>query len=205
LRIAGAFSDWCELPPLTSLIELWAAPSPINRLVVGRGTTGIPYVHRQDVVRIVRACIDRHETLAASEVFLASGQGAVLHRQLFAAIRRIAGQAADPRPIFISPRLAKAGLLARHAWGRLVRDPPFERTWMLQYADRPWVVDATYTQRKLKWSCGRGMGVLDRMPAMLEHFLRDRPAWDRRNRARNRGEYGYEAFPQASGAAGGKQ
>jgi len=46
LRIGGAFSDWCELPPLSSLIRQWAGRSPLRRLVVGRGKTGIPFIHR---------------------------------------------------------------------------------------------------------------------------------------------------------------
>ncbi len=72
LRIGGAFSEWCELPPLASLIGLWAGSSPFGRLLAGQGMTGIPYIHRDNVVRIVRACIEAHETLGSYEVFLAS-------------------------------------------------------------------------------------------------------------------------------------
>ena len=81
LRIGGAFSDWCELPPLYSLIRMWSGRGPLGQLVPGRGDSGIPYIHRADVVRIVRRCIERHGTLEPLEVFLASRQGAVSHRQ----------------------------------------------------------------------------------------------------------------------------
>ena len=36
LRIGGAFSDWCELPPLYSLIKGWWGTSPLRRILVGR-------------------------------------------------------------------------------------------------------------------------------------------------------------------------
>ena len=58
LRLGGAFSDWCELPPLCSLIKLWSGRGPFGRIVPGRGESGIPYIHRSDVTRIVRKCIE---------------------------------------------------------------------------------------------------------------------------------------------------
>ena len=61
LRLGAAFGDWCELPPLHSLIKLWSGPGASSRLVPGRGESGMPYIHRDDVSRIVRHCIERHE------------------------------------------------------------------------------------------------------------------------------------------------
>jgi len=191
LRIAGAFSDWCELPPLCSLIGLWAGRSPLRRLLVGQGTTGMPYIHRHDVVGIVRACLDAHETLGPYEVLLASQQGAVLHKDLFAATGRADPGRAAPAPILVSRRTASLGLGLRRAIGALTGRVPFERPWMLKYVDRPWLVDATYTREKLGWRCAEGMGILDRLPAILAHFRQDRRTWEERNSLRNQGRYAY--------------
>jgi nucleoside-diphosphate-sugar epimerase len=191
LRIGGVFSDWSELPPLSSLIKLWAGRSSLSRFIVGRGTTGIPYIHRDDVVRITRACIDAHEVLKPYEVLLASQHGTVLHEQLFPIVHRAKAPAIPPRPISIAPRTARIGLLIKHALGCFTGNVPFERPWMLEYVDRPWVVDTTYTRRKLGWSCAVGMGVVDRLPTMVEHFKRDRCTWEHRNRLRNEGRYAY--------------
>jgi nucleoside-diphosphate-sugar epimerase len=191
LRIGGVFSDWCELPPLYSLIRLWMGRWPLNRLVVGRGTSGMPYIHRNDVVRIVRSCIDAYEALGSHEVFLASQPGTVLHKDLFAVVRQPHSSGADSVPTFVAPELAKFGLYVRHALGSLTGDLPFEHPWMLKYVDRPWVVDTTYTRNTLGWSCTEGMGVLDRLPRMLEHFQQDRRTWRHRNSIRNRGQYAY--------------
>jgi nucleoside-diphosphate-sugar epimerase len=191
LRIGGAFSDWCELPPLASLIKLWAGRSPWNRVVVGAGTSGMPYIHRHDVVRIVRRCIAAHEALSSYEVFLASQQGAVLHNDLFAAIRQAHFPRAKSPPIFVAPGIARFGLCARRAIGALSGCLPYERSWMLTYVDRPWVVDTTYTRNMLGWSCTAGMGVLDRLPAILQHFQQDHRQWEHSNRIRSRGRYAY--------------
>ena len=192
LRIGGAFSDWCELPPLCSLIKLWTGRSLFSRLLVGAGTTGMPYIHRNDVVRIVRSCIDAHKTLSSYEVFLASQQGTVFHKDLFAVIHQEGRRSSETSaPISISPGTARLGLCARRAIGSLIGYAPFERPWMLKYVDHPWVVDTAYTCNKLGWSCTEGMGILDRLPTMLKHFKEDRRTWEHRNRIRNQGSYAY--------------
>ncbi len=195
LRIGGVFSDWCELPPLSALVRLWAGRSILRRVVVGDGTTGIPYIHRDDLVQVVRRCIDCHERLGPYEVFLASQEGAVLHKQIFAAVVAAAGRTANSQPVAVSPAIAKLGVYWRLTCGWMVRNVPFERPWMLDYADRPWIVDTTYTQKKLRWSCTEGKGVLDRLPTILEHFWLDRRKWERRNRTRNLGLYEYYTAP----------
>jgi nucleoside-diphosphate-sugar epimerase len=191
LRIGGAFSDWCELPPLASLIGLWAGRFPFGRLLVGEGMTGIPYIHRHDVVQIVRSCIEAHETLGSYEVFLASQHGTVTHKDLFAIIHQAARGKAAPAAITVPRWAARLGLHARRAIGAIFGRVPFEQPWMLKYVDRPWVVDTTYTRDRLGWSCTEGMGILDRLPIMLEQFMQERRTWEHRNRVRYQGQYAY--------------
>lgn len=192
LRIGGTFSDWCELPPLWSLLKLWGGRSPLNRLVVGRGLSGMPYIHRDDLVRIVRACIDRHSSLGRYEVFLASQQGTVTHGELFTAVSRTLGKA-TAGPIFFPSGLAKLGLAAQHALGHLTGRVPFEHPWMLQFTDRPWVADTTHTRTELGLLPTDGLGLLERLPVLLEHFRHNRRTWEDRNRVRAAGQYAYPA------------
>ena len=190
LRIGGAFSDWSELPPLSALVRLWAGRGPLRCIVVGRGQTGMPYIHRLDVARVVRRVIERHRELGPYEVFLACQDGAVLHQDLFRAVAK-ADAAGGRDPIHLPPGAARLGLHARRAFAGLVGDPPYERPWMLQYIDRPWVADTRYTRNKLDWQCTEGMGVLDRLPVILSRFRHERRAWERRNRLRDEGRYVY--------------
>jgi len=196
LRIGGVFTDWCELPPLDSLIRLWAGRSPLKRIVAGRGETGIPYIHRDDLVHLVRSCVDRNADLAPYEVFLASQHGAVSHNELFRITCGARGSLSHVRPIFVSPATATIGLYLRLALGRVTRDPPYERPWMLQYIDRPWVADTTYTRNRLGWDCTEGMGICDRLPEILAHYWQYRSIWERRNRARNEAMYTYSILPK---------
>lgn len=191
LRIGGAFSDWCELPPLYSLIRMWSGWGPLSCLVPGRGESGIPYIHRSELVGIVRRCIERHETLAPLEVLFASRPGAVSHRVLFPVVRQMAGRGAWTRPIFIPPGLARLGLWLKLALSPITGGLPYERPWMLDFVDRPWLVDISYTQQKLGWHPSPGKGILDRLPVILERFVKHRRAWEARNRCRNAGQYLY--------------
>ncbi len=193
LRIGGVFSDWCELPPLTSLIKLWGGNSPLRRLVVGKGNTGFPYLHREDFVRLMRCCLDRHQEFGAHEVFLACPQGAVVHNDLFPLIHETLGNRnrKPVEPIFVPPAVAKFGLALQLAAGFLVGKPPYERLWMLDYVDRPWNADTTHTRDKLGWDCRPGMGICERLPILLERFAKDRAQWEHRNRVRNEGLYAY--------------
>ncbi len=191
LRLGGAFSDWCELPPLHSLIKLWSGRGPLSRIVPGHGESGFPYIHRDDVTRIVRHCIERHESLAPFEVFLASHQGAVLHKDLLPVIRGAAGERVSLKPIFIPPGLARVGLALRLVLGRVAGETPFERPWMLAFVDRPWVADVSHAQRTLGWSCSPLMGILDRLPVILQRFSRNRREWEERNERRRKGMYVY--------------
>jgi nucleoside-diphosphate-sugar epimerase len=191
LRIGGVFSDWCELPPLYSLIKLWAGRSPLSRIIVGHGKTGFPYIHRNDVVQFVRNCIERNEVIANHEVLFASDHGSVNHMDLFPIIHGASTDKSEAGPIFISPAIAQFGLFLKLILGHVTRKLPYERPWMLQYIDHPWIVDTTYTQEKLGRSLTDGMGIRDRLPTIMKHFVRSRPVWEQRNRLRNKALYSY--------------
>jgi nucleoside-diphosphate-sugar epimerase len=191
LRIAGVFSDWCELPPLDSLIRLWAGNSPLNRIIAGRGGTGIPYIHRDDLVRLVRICIDRNAEMASYEVFLASQYGAVSHREIFQLIHSVRSDGSHVRPVFLPRTAATVGVHLRRALGFVTRNPPYERPWMLKYIDRPWIADTSFTRDRLDWDCMDGMKLCDRLPTMINRFLQNRRVWNQRSRARNDARYSY--------------
>ena len=191
LRIAGVFSDWCELPPLDSLIRLWVGNWPLNRIIVGRGDTGIPYIHRADLLRLVRSCIDQNAKMADHEVFLASQHGVVSHKELFHLMRSVCSDRSRVQPIIMPPAAAKIAVHLRRALGVVTRHSPYERAWMLNYIDQPWVADTTYTRERLEWDCTDGMHVGDRLPAMINRFLQNRRDWDQRSQARNEARYSY--------------
>ncbi len=193
LRLGGVFSDWCELPPLGSLIRLWGVRSALDGIVAGRGESGIPYLHRSDWVRLVRACIERQRDIASHEVFLASEHGAVSHAELFLALQRARSRGGRvKRPVHVSPALARIGLRMRMAKGWVTGNKPYERPWMLNFVDRPWIADTTHTRTRLGWDCSPGLRIAERLPVLMECFDSDRSRWERRNRSRAVGLYSYD-------------
>ncbi len=203
LRIGGVFSDWCELPPLYSLIRMWSRRGPAGRIVPGKGKTGVPYIHRTDLVAMVRACIARHEELDACEVLLACEHRAVLHEELFPVIRRWTHGGKSSRPLYVPRRVAKAGLVLAATVGRRVGIRIFEQPWMADYIDRPWLTDCRYSEQKLQVSpptpqgalrrpSSAGFELLERLATMVGNRMRDPGLWELRNRRRLQGRYRYD-------------
>lgn len=185
LRIGGVFTEWCELPPLYSLIRTWSAWGPIGRVVPGRGESGFPYIHRSDLVSQVRAIIAKSDELAPHEVFIGARQGVVSHNQLFPVIRP------DAAPIHVPPALLRLPMHARCAWGRLIGRVPYERPWMLDYVDRPLAVDIAKTETVLDWRGQPGKDVLSCLPAVLANRQAHPRLWEERNVQRNEALYAY--------------
>lgn len=193
LRIGGVFSDWCELPPLYSLMKLWSQPHVLGQMIPGRGASGFPYIHRRDLVKTVRIIIERHENLAPFDILFASPPGCTTHGELFAGIRRACGTHVPLKPIHISPALARCFLFLKNGLKVILGRKRYERRWMIDYVDTPLVVDTTVTQQKLQWTPGPELSILNRLPVLMQRFRANRASWELRNIRRNEGQYEYEA------------
>ncbi len=191
LRIAGVFSEWCELPPLYSLFKLWTSAFPLGCIIPGRGESGIPYIHINDLVSIVRKCIHLDRKLGPSNIFLASQHGAVLHRQLFPAIRSESRFSRSLRPIHITRKIAKSGVQFRRALGELTGKMPYERPWMLDYVDKPWTTDTSRTRKILDWDSSPELSILKKIPDIQSNFRADPKGWEIRNINRNERRFVY--------------
>ncbi|WDP90708.1 MAG: NAD(P)-dependent oxidoreductase [Desulfobacter sp.] len=188
LRLGGVFTDWCELPPLFSLIKLWRRPF-MGRMMPGRGLAGFPYIHRRDVVGMVREIIEKDGDLGRYEVLFASPSGATSQRELFPVIRKAYRSGFSTAPIHVHPGLAKFMLHGKYLANRLRLQNTYERAWMLDYADRPLVVDTAYTRKRLGWRPDPGLHILRRIPVLMAHVKADSRAWMIRNINRNEQKY----------------
>lgn len=191
LRIGGVFSDWCELPPLYSLMKLWSQPNVFGRMIPGRGASGFPYIHRRDLVKTVRAIIERNDDLAPFDILFASPSGCTTHSELFVVMRRACGAHFPLKPIHVSPILARCFLILKNGFKVMLGRKRYERRWMMDYVDTPLVVDTTVTQQKLQWAPGPELSILNRLPVLMQRFLENRSLWELRNIRRNEGLYEY--------------
>ncbi len=182
IRFAAVFSDWCEYPPLYMFIKTWLSRSWNAKVLGGRGESAITYIHVRDLNRIFFRIIELSENLPRIGTYIASPNGFVTHNELFATTTRYF-YGRDIKPIKIPKFIAAPGVMLRQVIGKLIKNPPFERLWMMKYIDKKINVDASYTFQKLGWEPTPRLTVLRRSLFMLEKMKSHRGAWDLRNEA----------------------
>lgn len=182
LRLAAIFSDWCEYPPLYVFLSTWLSSRWNARILAGRGTSAVPYLHVNDLNRLLLGLLASSDRLPAHSLHLASPDGATSHRRLFeAATRAHLGRAR--RPILLPKLVAAPGLVARDLVGRLIGRRPFERAWMIGYIDRRLEVDGSRTRRTLGWQPSPRLDITRRCVVMVERMKGDPHIWHRTNEA----------------------
>ena len=180
IRFAAMYSDYCEYPPLFKFLETWLSSAWNRRMLGGRGESAIPYLHVRDAAALLRSVIGRFDDLDDHEILIASPDGCTSHRALF----EVATEAffgAPRAPILIPRALVRPGIHARLWIGRRTGHVPFERPWMAEYVDLGMRVDAAHTRARLGWAPRPRLGILERLPLLVQN-LRSYPGeWQHRN------------------------
>jgi len=174
---AGTVKLW--VPPRQSRGAPAYASSWRRKIIGGRGSFAIPYLHVREAARVTVAVM-MQDGLGHGEVIMASPNGAMTNRLLFekATLHYFGSPSTSidlPRP------LCKAGMYARNHLMRALGHRPFERPWMSQYIDRQLRVDATRSQALIRWAPRGRLTILRRLPFMIENFKTDPLEWYRRN------------------------
>ena len=200
VRIGGVFSDWCELPPLSWIINRWSQPHCVtgmlgSRIIPGSGQTGMPFVHRDDLIVLIEKIIHSHNKLNCNNVFMAAADPypesdlykiSTTHSDLYTIIRRRLGLCADP--IFVNQHIIKAGLLIEKLIG--LNSP--EQLWMLKHIDtdnldRDHVAD---TNKLLGWQ--PQLRIEDCLPQMIKRFTSEKTRWGKKQHERESHNYLYD-------------
>ncbi|MFC1670479.1 NAD-dependent epimerase/dehydratase family protein [Spirochaetota bacterium] len=111
VRIGSVFSEWCELPPLYSLIHHWSKRSFIGRIIPGKGHTGFPYIHRNDLVCLIIKIIDKNSKLNKCQWILASSSKTTTHNDIYPEIRKYMGVSKKNSPLFLPIWFVRAVLI----------------------------------------------------------------------------------------------
>jgi nucleoside-diphosphate-sugar epimerase len=180
LRLAAVFSDWCEYPPLFAFLNTWLSNKWNSRILGGRGTTSITYIHISDLVKLIHIIIAKTETLPQINTFNASPSGTISHNDLFkAATRYYFGR--SRKSIKIPKIIAMPGVIFRTALGSLIGNIPFERPWMIRYIDRKLVVNASHTENTLDWKISGRNDIIRRLLFMIENMKNHYVDWTVKN------------------------
>jgi nucleoside-diphosphate-sugar epimerase len=182
IRFAAVFSDWCEYSPLYVFIETWLSDSWNSRILGGRGSSAVPYLHVREVAPIIRRLITNDDSLQSCQVVIASPNHTLSHRRLYDLVLEYSGHGRRA-PILMPAPLARIGVWVLDLAGRMLGKRPFERPWMVRYIDRDLAVDASRTQQLLDWRPRRRLNLERRMAFLVEHRKSDPIEWTRLNRA----------------------
>ena len=181
MRLAALFSDWCEYPPLYIFLETWLSDVWNSRIIGGRGTTAIPYMHVREMGPFIRNIFDLNDRLEQREVLIASPSETLSHRTLFD-LTSIDYFGQRRRPVMMPKALAAIGVWGRDLLGRLLGNRPFERPWMIKYLDTDLICDASHTYGRLGWKPRKRLLLQRRLPFMIEYRKMNPNEWHRLNR-----------------------
>ena len=113
---------------------------------------------------------------------IASPDGAVSHLALFkVATREYLGHRV--KPLFMPKLLCGPGIRVRDLLGCVLGERPFERTWMAEYIDQQMTMNAAWSRVILGWEPRPRLGILRRMPFLIENLKVEPLEWKRRNHA----------------------
>ena len=183
VRIAAVYSDWCEYPPLYTMINNWCSGKFIeSHILAGRGRSAIPYIHVQDLVQLFLRILEKSKELEPLCVLNGGPDGAVSHLELFNIATHFYYNAA--RKPFFAPRwLLTPMILAQQLLCHLRGKEPFERLWMLEYVDQQLVADSSRTRRLLGWKPTPRKTIARRLVFIIENMKQNRDLWRSWNEA----------------------
>lgn len=180
VRLAAIFSDWCEYGPLYFLMRKWLQRGLQSHIIPGKGTTGLPYLHINDLTAFLLRIIEKNQQLADLEILLASPDGCLSHNELYSAATRYAFLRAV-EPIHLPIWVLVPGIMALQFFGWLRRQSPFEQLWMLKYLDQQMIVDASHTRNILEWQPTDRYKLSRRILFLIENMKINPNQWEERN------------------------
>jgi nucleoside-diphosphate-sugar epimerase len=180
LRLAAVYSDWCEYPPLFAFLNTWFSRKWNARIIGGKGTTSITYIHISDLIKLMHTVINKSDTLPQQTTFCASPSGTISHNELFeAATRYYFGH--PVKPLKIPKAIALPGVTVRALFGDLFGTKPFERPWMMKYLDTKLVVDPSFTMNALGWEPSPRNDLKRRLLFLIENMKNHSVEWNVKN------------------------
>ncbi|MFO7768834.1 MAG: NAD(P)-dependent oxidoreductase [bacterium] len=182
VRFAAVFSDWGEYAPLYSFLRTWLSSRWDNRILGGKGQSSVPYIHVDDVCRMLVKIFRMSDRLPVFDTYHATPKGSTTHNELFRAANRYY-RGRPRKPIHIPRLLAYPGMVIRELFGQLIGSRPFERLWMLRYVDLRLDADNTHTREMLDWEPRPRLHILRRLLFLVARMVSQPELWRLKNEA----------------------
>ncbi|MEN8153960.1 MAG: NAD(P)-dependent oxidoreductase [Acidobacteriota bacterium] len=181
VRFAAVFTDCCEYGPLYVFLSTWLEKQWNSRMLGGKGNSAIPYIHTNDLNRLMLIILNKTRTLPDFDIYLASPDGSINHKELFDVATKFF-YGTKIRPFMMPKFLAYPGVIMRDLLGRITGHRPFERPWMIKYLDKKLEIDSSYTRKALGWEPTKRLSILRRLLYLIEKMKSDPSTWHSRNK-----------------------
>lgn len=183
IRMAAVFSDWCEYPPLYTLLKNWLAGGLQSRIIGGRGASAVPYIHVQDVAGLLLKVIEKSADLERLCTYNASPCGATSHLELFKTSTQYFFHK-DIQPLCTPRQLLAPMILMKQFLLWILKKPqPFEHLWMLSYIDKQLSVNSALTFKELSWEPTPRKSISRRLLFLIDNMENHPDIWQSWNEA----------------------
>ncbi|MDQ1921563.1 NAD-dependent epimerase/dehydratase family protein [Massilia pseudoviolaceinigra] len=184
-RIAGVYTDDCELPSLAHQIERIFERQMLSRVFPGDASHGQACVHIDDVAAAFRAAVDRRARLAQETTVLIGEPVAESYETLQNLIAWLLhGEPWETRRI--PKAVAAAGAWFQQKAEIVVPDAidrgqaPFVKPFMVRMADEHYELDISRAQTLLDWRPAHSLR--RSLQTIIARLRADPPGWYRRNK-----------------------
>jgi len=181
VRFAAVFTDCCEYGPLYVFLSTWLDRKWNSRILGGKGESAIPYIHTNDLNRLLITILNKHPRLPDLDTYLASPDGSTTHRELYDVATKFF-YGTRVRPVMMPKFLAYPGVIMRDILGKITGNRPFERPWMIKYLDKKLTIDSSYTRKVLNWAPTKRLSIQRRLLYLIERMKSDPTEWHSKNK-----------------------
>jgi nucleoside-diphosphate-sugar epimerase len=185
MRIAGVYTDDCDLPALAFQIQRIYERQTLSHVFPGDMSHGQALVYLDDVARSFRRAVDRRAALPPESVFLIGESITESYQALQNLIGRlIHGEPWETREI--PKTVAAAGAWLQNKVEDIVPDTidrgiePFVKPFMVEIADDHYELDTARANADLGWQTQQMLR--RKLPTMIGKLQKEPVQWYRRNR-----------------------
>lgn len=185
LRLAGVYTDWCEVPSLSTQIQRIYERQLQSHVFPGDPSHGQSFVHIDDVARAFRLTIERRSQLP-DDLSLLIGEPST---ESYEALQNLLGQLIHGSPWVthqVPKSIAVAGAWLQNKMEDVIPDyidrgiEPFVKPFMVALSDDHFELDTSRAKKLLNWQPRRMLR--KSLPVIIDHLKEDPAAWYRRNK-----------------------
>lgn len=180
VRLGAVYSDWCEYPPLFMFLNTWLGKSWRSRVLGGKGSSAIPYIHIRDLLSFFKHLLYEYNKVPSGEILIASTEGSTSHAELYRlATKYFYGR--EFRPFQMPKIFCAIGIYAMKYIKQLLGMENFESPWMIKYIDKKLNVRISKTFDIINWRPNPRFSIEKRFPFMIERMKSESVNWQLRN------------------------